>query len=73
MHGVVADMSLFHIDLNAVRGLLLIALMIGFLGVWAWAWSSKRKAVFHAASMSPLEEDQAEDFTSHGVKTGVQE
>jgi cytochrome c oxidase cbb3-type subunit 4 len=61
-------MSLLNIDLDAVRGLLLIALMIGFLGVWAWAWSSKRKAVFHAASMSPLEEDQAEDFTCRGVR-----
>jgi cytochrome c oxidase cbb3-type subunit 4 len=61
-------MSLLNIELDAVRGLLLIALMIGFLGVWAWAWSSKRKAVFHAASMSPLEEDRAEDLTSQDVK-----
>lgn len=73
MHGVVADMLWFHIDLDTVRGLLLIALMIGFLGVWAWAWSSKRKSVFRAASMSPLEEDQAEDLTTRDVKTGVQE
>ena len=71
MHGVGADMSLFHIDLDAVRGLLLIALMIGFLGVWAWAWSSKRKSMFRAASMSPLEEDQAEDLTTRDVKTGA--
>jgi cbb3-type cytochrome oxidase subunit 3 len=61
-------MWLLNFDLDTVRGLLLIALMIGFLGVWAWAWSSERKSVFRAASMSPLEEDRAEDLTSHGVK-----
>lgn len=73
MHGVIADMSLLNIDLNAVRGLLLIALMISFLGVWAWAWSSKRKSVFHAASMSPLQEDQVATSTTHGLKVAVRE
>ncbi len=66
-------MSLFNIDLDTIRGLLLVALMIGFLGVWAWAWSSKRKSVFHAASRSPLEDDQAEIPTTNGAKIGAQE
>jgi cytochrome c oxidase cbb3-type subunit 4 len=45
------------IDINLARGVALILLIIAFLGIWAWAWSKKRKAVFHAASMLPLEED----------------
>lgn len=66
-------MLLFNIELDTVRGLLLVALMIGFLGVWAWAWSSKRKSVFHAASMSPLEDDQAEIPSTDDAKIGAQE
>ena len=45
------------IDINLVRGILLICLIIGFAGIWAWAWSKKRKPEFLAASMLPLEED----------------
>ena len=66
-------MSLLNIDLNIIRGLILVSLMIGFLGVWAWAWSSKRKSAFHAASMSPLEEDEVENPKTGGVKNGAQE
>lgn len=45
------------IDINLARGAALFLLIIAFLGIWAWAWSKKRKAVFLAASMLPLEED----------------
>ena len=45
-------------DTNFVRGLLLLCLVIGFLGIWAWAWSSKRKATFKEASELPLEDDK---------------
>ena len=45
------------IDINLARGAVLILLIIAFLGIWGWAWSHKRKAEFHAASMLPLEED----------------
>lgn len=44
-------------DINLARGAVLILLIIAFLGIWGWAWSKKRKAEFHAASMLPLEED----------------
>ena len=50
-------MSLESIDLNLARGIILILLMIGFLGIWAWAWSRKRVATFRKAAMLPLEED----------------
>ena len=52
-------MPVADLDLNQVRAILMIALLIGFLGIWAWAWSSKRKPAFRDASMLPLEDDQA--------------
>jgi len=47
-------------DTNTIRGLLLLCMLIGFLGIWAWAWSSKRKAAFKDASQLPLEDDKME-------------
>ena len=38
----------------------LLLLVVGFLGMWAWAWSRKRQATFHEASLLPLEEDEGE-------------
>lgn len=46
------------VDINTIRGVLTIILMIAFLGVVAWAWSSKRKETFKEASLLPLEEDE---------------
>ena len=44
-------------DINILRGALLVVLIIGFLGMWAWAWNKKRKPVFDEAARLPLEED----------------
>ena len=44
-------------DINILRGALLVVLIIGFLGMWAWAWSKKRKPEFDRAAQLPLEED----------------
>jgi cytochrome c oxidase cbb3-type subunit 4 len=52
-------MGATELDLDQVRAILMIALMVGFLGICAWAWSSKRKPAFRDASMLPLEDDQA--------------
>jgi len=51
--------------MDMVRGILMVALIIAFLGMWAWAWSSKRKRVFHDASMLPLEEDNGQMPAGH--------
>ena len=45
-------------DLNDVRGLLTAVLLFSFVGLWIWAWSSRRKADFEASAALPLEEDQ---------------
>lgn len=44
-------------DNTFVRGAILIAMIIGFLGMWAWAWSKKRKPEFDRLARLPLEED----------------
>ena len=45
-------------DLEVIRGIVLIALFTAFIGMWIWAWSKKRKTDFDEASRLPLEEDQ---------------
>ncbi len=45
------------IDINLARGIILILLILGFLGITAWAWSRNRKATFDHAARLPLEED----------------
>jgi cytochrome c oxidase cbb3-type subunit 4 len=47
-------------DINTFRGIILLVLIFAFIGLVAWAWSSKRKAAFSEASMLPLEEDKGE-------------
>lgn len=44
-------------DVNIIRGAILIGLIIGFVGVWIWAWSRKRRSQFEEAARMPLEED----------------
>jgi cytochrome c oxidase cbb3-type subunit 4 len=59
-----------ELDLNELRAVLMVALLFGFLGICAWAWSSKRKSAFRHASMLPLEDDQA-ITTAHGRQHSV--
>jgi len=44
-------------DSTLVRGAILIAMFVGFIGMWIWAWSKKRKPDFDEAARLPLEED----------------
>jgi len=61
MQGVDVEM-----DINVFRAVILITLMISFVGLWVWAWNSKRKPAFHEASMLPLEEDSGHVPTNEG-------
>jgi cytochrome c oxidase cbb3-type subunit IV len=47
----------FGLDINLVRAAVLILLIVGFVGIWAWAWSRHRKEDFEKMSRLPLEED----------------
>ena len=44
-------------DINDLRGLLTAVILFAFVGLWIWAWSSRRKADFEASAALPLEED----------------
>jgi len=44
-------------EINDLRGLLTAILLIAFIALWVWAWSSRRKVDFDAQAALPLEED----------------
>jgi cytochrome c oxidase cbb3-type subunit 4 len=71
-------MNLPDQNMDVVRGILMLGLIIAFLGMWVWAWSGKRKKAFHDASMLPLEEDNGqiprlEDEWDNGKKDRIEE
>ena len=45
-------------DINDLRGFLTAVLLFSFVGLWIWAWSSRRKDEFEESAALPLEEDQ---------------
>lgn len=44
-------------DWGLVSGITTAILIVLFIGIIGWAWSSKRKADFEAMSRLPLEDD----------------
>ena len=50
-------------DIGTLRGLVTALLIVAFLAVWIWAYSSRRRATFDAAALLPLEEDVPEAGT----------
>lgn len=50
-------------DMNTIRGLMTGLLILVFLGITAWAWSSRRKSDFAEAAQLPLEDDEQEHGT----------
>ena len=48
---------MLDIDINTLRGISTILVMIGFTGVCVWAYSSKRHDEFEQAARMPLAED----------------
>jgi cytochrome c oxidase cbb3-type subunit 4 len=56
-------------DLNDIRVGITVLAMISFLGIVAWAWSSRRNADFEAAARLPLEEDDVATEASSGEKS----
>jgi cytochrome c oxidase cbb3-type subunit 4 len=47
-------------DINTLRGLATLFVMIAFIGVCLWAYSSKRKNAFKEAANLPFAEDEAD-------------
>jgi cytochrome c oxidase cbb3-type subunit 4 len=44
-------------DINTIRTVITVAAFLTFLGIVAWAWSSRRSADFEAAARLPFDED----------------
>ena len=45
-------------DIGLFRGVLTVVLFLAFIGMWVWAWSSKRRSDFEQAANLPLEDVQ---------------
>jgi cytochrome c oxidase cbb3-type subunit IV len=45
-------------DMSAIRSIMTVVAFITFLGIIAWAYSSKRKQAFDAAARMALEDDE---------------
>ena len=43
-------------DFGLFRGVLTVILFLAFIGMWIWAWSSKRQSDFEQAANLPLED-----------------
>ena len=59
-------MNFADIDINLIRGAVLILLILAFAGIWVWAWSANRKPAFREMSLLPLEEDFGQVPQIHG-------
>jgi len=44
-------------DIVTVRSIFTVLVVLAFLGVWVWAWSSRRKEDFEEAARLPLDDD----------------
>ncbi len=40
-----------------LRGVVAGALLVAFIGLWLWAYSGRRRAMFDRAALLPLEDD----------------
>ena len=43
-----------------------LLLLIAFVGIVIWAWSSRRKAQFDVAARTPLDDDKLEQENKNG-------
>lgn len=50
-------------DINDLRGLSTLFLMIAFIGLCFWAYSSKRKAPFEEAANMPFADEEMNQHT----------
>lgn len=55
------DIILFH-------SIWTVALLVLFIGIWAWAWSGKRRDAFDAAAHLPLDDDDLTQSARSGEK-----
>jgi cytochrome c oxidase cbb3-type subunit 4 len=44
--------------IGLVRGMITLSLLLLFVGLFIWAWSSRRKDLFDRMAQLPLEDDK---------------
>ncbi|MCX7897748.1 MAG: cbb3-type cytochrome c oxidase subunit 3 [Rhodocyclaceae bacterium] len=52
-------------DINDLRSVITVLAFVTFIGIVAWAWSSRQKAVFDEAARLPLEDDEPPTTGQH--------
>ena len=52
-------------DAGMLSGISTLLLILVFVGIVAWAWSSKRKSAFDEAAQLPLDDDQDKEAPRH--------
>lgn len=50
-------------DINDLRGLSTVFLMVAFIGLCIWAWSGKRRKSFDEAANLPFEDEDMDQRT----------
>lgn len=55
-------------DINTLRGISTLLVMIAFLGVCAWAYSRRRKPEFDEAAQLPFADESLPVDKQHGGK-----
>ena len=53
--------------INAFRSLVTVLLFLLFLGIVAWAYSSRNRSAFDEAAALPFRDDAAKTLTSQGA------
>ena len=53
-------------DINTMRGIFTALALIAFIGVWIWAWSSRRKKGFDEAANLPFADDDIDKNSKGG-------
>jgi cytochrome c oxidase cbb3-type subunit 4 len=53
-------------DINTVRGLITLVLMLAFLGLVAWLMFGTRAKDFEAAARMPLQDDDGDEKSTAG-------
>lgn len=57
-------------DINTLRGILTALALVAFVGVWIWAWSSKRKSAFDEAANLPFADEDIDKNSKGGQHDG---
>ena len=50
-------------DINDLRGLSTLFMLVSFIGLCFWAYSSKRKSTFDEAAQMPVADDEMNERT----------